>query len=270
MKRNIIVRVVLSFGILGFSLLQWITSTACTSPLLIHDIQTAEPLGKVKSEKQWDVNVSGGIGWGVTGLMTLGLPTVPNAEFNMLIRYASKLNSEVQFPINLSSVILPIEGIAMFHLGSGAFVKNSELIQSRNDSVDKFDNEYYHRSLYSSNVYGLTFGSINTVFADSDGWDYDGLPFMGFQFKRIIEMPRSHSIGIKGFTISGKIYGDLFGMKSGFDDGVAFPLKAPTEFFVNGFIGREYRKYIFQFTYGVGYQYILGPRIFLGTTFSSK
>jgi hypothetical protein len=260
-------------------IIEWALGTACTTPQMIHEVQTAEPL----PEGANSVNVSGGISWTPTyiwstaGEWALGATNIPNADLSLLVRHSLSQYREFQVPINLSLRVAPgsdePEGWFWMQFSTGPLWKHSAAITkiegSDTLSPGREGRPFYWRPLYSANLYGPRIGAIVTnsdMFLNTAGYIQKPLavvlPYAGFYFKHLTEHRHQGHVGFSGLQSGINVYyltPDLW----------TAPL-AGVEASLAGLAGCERERFVFQFTYGAAWQVLFGAKLFLGATFTAK
>ncbi|NLE02198.1 MAG: hypothetical protein GX640_20240 [Fibrobacter sp.] len=261
---------------------EWITGTACTSPQLIHDVQTAEPLADHKTS----TTVSGGLSWAPSGIYMFGVPSVPNGDFSLLTRFNTDKNKEVQVPFNLSLQLgpLPVFDDPDFttQVSTGVNWKHSRLKHSSQSDTTTARNQPLHsRDLYDAHVWGPVFGSIFTTnsvygfFSNFSNQLHLGgktpnstrvfvLPYAGINYKFIHEYTKKGDIRFSGLLSGLNFYIINDSMVNN------APVSSRMEPYICGFTGAEYKRFLIQFTYGLGWQHLYGLKLFLGLTSSGK
>ena len=286
--KNTVVKKTMGIGLVYLAaalavLVEWLAGSACVTPQVAREVQTAEPL----EPHQTQGSVSGGATWTVSGVSSMGVPGNPNADLNLLIRRGKKDQKEIQVPLNLSVRLGPgIEDEQWWgvHAATGLFFKRSKLTTAgENISLaDRKKSNFWLRPLYKAWILGPTLGvflSENHPSANSDapGAAMPGFepyykpfvsPFAGIYFRYVTEKRKQGFVGSRGFLASiNYFFLDLpLWLDEGFEGG--FPLGI--ELFLGGFAGSERRTFIHQFTYGIGTDRNLMPRLVIGFTFGSK
>jgi hypothetical protein len=276
---------------------EWIMGTACTTPQVIHEVQTAQSVTVGKTA----TTISGGLSWAPSGGHTWGVPCLANADFSLLIRHGYKEDKEVQVPINLSQRLGPgaenrLEEWLVTQLSTGVEWKRSVMIQSAISDMDSISNyPLFRRPLYNAYVWGPIIGATfsNTSYAyvtplnslplhnqihigedpvhggdEHETSSHYGktvfiFPYIGMYYKSIHERRKEKSIRMRGLITNFNFYYID-------NEAVYIPVFSQVEMYLCGYVGGERKRAIIQFTYGLGWQYLYGPKLFLGTTFSGK
>lgn len=291
-RRTLLLAVFSGIALVSAICFEWIMGTACTTPQVIHEVQTAEPVAVGKTA----TTLSGGLSWAPSGVYTWGVPSIPNADISYLFRHTYVESKEVQVPINLSLRLSPgIENNASewftLQTSTGIGWKRSMIIQPAMSDMDTIKNHpTFRRALYNAYVWGPRIGATFTnntyipapnmffenslhlhnqphLGVDSDT-PYDGqtvyiFPNIGMYYKSIHERRRQKSIRMKGLITNLNFYYID-------NEAVNIPVLSQVETYLCGYVGGERKRAIIQFTYGLGWQHIYGPKLFLGTTFSGK
>jgi hypothetical protein len=276
-----------SLVIVGAITYEWLLGTACTTPQVIREVQTAEPL----AEGRTAATVSGGLSWAPTGVYTYGVPNSPNGDLSILIRHGKASDREFQVPISLSQRLTPGPDTEMPYgwfasqFSMGTLWKQSVPMTGNNrrniarPSDNGDTNSFFLRQLYTSKVIGPQIGFLATnneaLYEGSSLWsalENDSyyvshpmlavFPYTGVYYKTIHERYLSDAIRMYGFFSYLNIYYMVPDLRE-------FPPNC-VEVLGGGFVGSEREWGLFQFTFGLGWQHLYGPKLFIGTTFSSK
>ncbi len=278
-------------------LVEWMAGSACVSPQVVREVQTAEPL----KPKQTQGSVSGGITWVPSGVNSYGIPANPNGDLNFLVRRGRQDLKEIQVPFNLSARLGPGADNQWWgvHAATGLFFKQSILISEGESaksletspenlkSTDQQETNLWARPLYKAWIFGPTLGAFiskDHPFVYGEWLDDEEefaprvrpliSPFAGMYLRYVNEKRKRSRINRKKYV---RLRGFMAGVNYFFLDlplwydrrgEVGFPLGI--ELFLGGFVGSERHKFIHQFTYGISTDRNMLPKLVIGFTFGSK
>ncbi len=273
-------------------LVEWLAGSACVTPQVAREVQTAEPL----KPNQTQGSVSGGITWVPSGVSSIGFPANPNGDLNFLIRRGKEDQKEIQVPLNISARLgLGADGHWWgVHAATGLLFKQSTLIsagKSANASkTPPEDSKPYRREpdlwarpLYKAWIFGPTLGAFISEDHPSDPADFEPRlkpfvsPFAGMYLRYVHEkrkrsrIRKRRYVRVHGFLANLNYYFlDIPIWVAGDDGNMSMGPNLGIELFLGGFTGSERNKFIHQFTYGIATDRTTMPRLVIGFTFGSK